>query len=68
KFKRSRYFFDGELCNFDLTFDNEELELEDGFQIDIKFPLASYMSKPEEDLSLDVDSYVLFLPDSYCID
>ncbi|CXJ14647.1 conserved Plasmodium protein, unknown function [Plasmodium berghei] len=63
-----KIFFDGDLCDKSLSFDNEELGLEDGFQIDVKFPLANDLNGSLDDSSFSEDSYVLFLPDSYVID
>ncbi|SCP03289.1 conserved Plasmodium protein, unknown function [Plasmodium malariae] len=68
KIEKIKMFFDGELCDKNLTFDNEELGLEDGYQIDVKFPLTDEITCNEKDSSCSDDSYVLFLPDSYVID
>ncbi|CAD2104032.1 conserved Plasmodium protein, unknown function [Plasmodium vinckei lentum] len=62
-----KIFFDGDLCDKNLTFNDEELGLEDGFQIDVKFPLADDLNG-SDDSNFSDDSYVLFLPDSYVID
>ncbi|SBS88135.1 conserved Plasmodium protein, unknown function [Plasmodium ovale curtisi] len=40
KIENIKVFFDGDLCDKNMTFDNDELGLEDGFQIDVKFPLS----------------------------
>ncbi|VTZ70856.1 conserved Plasmodium protein, unknown function [Plasmodium chabaudi chabaudi] len=62
-----KVFFDGDLCDKDLTFNDEELGLEDGFQIDVKFPLT-VDPNGSDDSNFSDESYVLFLPDSYIID
>ncbi|ANQ10044.1 Uncharacterized protein PCOAH_00038970 [Plasmodium coatneyi] len=68
KIENIKMYFDGDLCDKGLTFDNEELGLEDDFQIDVKFPLSEDNVNKEDDANLSDDNYVLYLPDSYVID
>ncbi|SCO69763.1 conserved Plasmodium protein, unknown function [Plasmodium vivax] len=68
KIENIKMYFDGDLCDKGLTFDNEELGLEDGFQIDVKFPLSDDNANKEDEANLSDDNYVLYLPDSYVID
>ncbi|KJP88198.1 hypothetical protein AK88_02145 [Plasmodium fragile] len=68
KIENIKMYFDGDLCDKGLTFDKEELGLEDGFQIDVKFPLSDDNAIKEDEANLSDDNYVLYLPDSYVID
>ncbi|GAW83383.1 hypothetical protein, conserved [Plasmodium gonderi] len=68
KIEKIKIYFDGDLCDKDLTFDNEELGLEDGYQIDVKFPLTDDIANKHDEESFSDDNYVLILPDSYVID
>ncbi|CAA9990783.1 conserved Plasmodium protein, unknown function [Plasmodium knowlesi strain H] len=68
KIENIKMYFDGDLCDKDLTFDNEELGLEDGFQIDVKFPLSEDNVNKQDEADFSDDNYVLYLPDSYVID
>ncbi|EUD68865.1 hypothetical protein C922_00553 [Plasmodium inui San Antonio 1] len=68
KIENIKMYFDGDLCDKGLTFDNVELGLEDGFQIDVKFPLSDDNANKEDEENLSDDNYVLYLPDSYVID
>ncbi|SPJ11899.1 conserved Plasmodium protein, unknown function [Plasmodium sp. DRC-Itaito] len=68
KIENIKMFFDGDLCDKNMSFDNNELGLEDGYQIDVKFPLTDDIPCTVDESSLSDDSYILFLPDSYVID
>ncbi|CRG97566.1 conserved Plasmodium protein, unknown function [Plasmodium gallinaceum] len=68
KIENIKIFFDGDLCNKDMTFNNNELGLEDGYQIDVKFPLTDDTPCIADESSFSDDSYIIFLPDSYVIE
>ncbi|CAX64299.1 hypothetical protein CYL21_2002 [Plasmodium falciparum NF54] len=68
KIENIKMFFDGDLCDKNMSFDNNELGLEDGYQIDVKFPLTDDIPCTVDESNLSDDSYILFLPDSYVID
>ncbi|CRH02426.1 conserved Plasmodium protein, unknown function [Plasmodium relictum] len=68
KIESIKIFFDGDLCDKNMSFDNNELGLEDGYQIDVKFPLTDDIPCVADESTYSDDSYIIFLPDSYVIE